>query len=415
MGQGRLTSSDHSKEWPRRLREASQKLPRDMEAWQPIVIEMGRVGAAAKLDGVLENYLVFRIIDNYDEQYAELIVSHHPQLYRASTEVKRESLKDFISDHYSGRKSGSLGSWVYYPWNGTLVHVLEKELFLESRTIRNKNLLTEEEQEMYANFSVGCAGMSVGSNVALALALTGGSQRLKIADGAVISASNLNRIFAGVGNIGESKSVVMARKMYEMNPYMAIERYDENITEGSIHRFFEKPWPLQAVVDEIDDLRTKILLRVEARKRRIPVIMVSDIGDDVMLDVERFDLDGNLPLFHGLVKDVESLLTKEVGKQDWLKYAMQIIDPANVSLRMQESLLDVGTKIVTQPQLGGTAVMSGVVAAYALKQIALGQKIRSGRTMISLEKHLREDINSRSYRRELRMHTKQLQKALDAM
>jgi hypothetical protein len=308
-----------------------------------------------------------------------------------------------------------MGVWAYFPWSGVLVHMLDETLFLESRTIRNKNLMTTEEQEKYANFFVGCVGMSVGSNVALSLALTGGSQKLKIADGAVISGSNLNRILADVSDIGSSKTQVMARKIYEMNPYIVIDRNDHDLNEATIAHFFDTPWPLRVVVDEIDDLKMKVLLRVEARKRGIPVVMATDLGDDIMLDVERFDLDTTLPLFHGLVPGIEELLTRKVGKQEWLKYAMQIIDVANVSLRMQGSLLDVGTKIVTQPQLGSTALMSGAVAAYAVRQLALGKMFRQKRTLIAIEKQLNKDTATLKHRRELARHSRQLRQALKAM
>lgn len=415
MGQGRLASNDHAKEWPSALQKIASSTYYDETSWQPKYVDMAQLGAEKALNDLVTKNSIHRIIDNYDEQYAELTVSRHPQLYRATAEVKRESLKEYLTEHYGEKKSWQLGSWIYFPWNGTLSHVLEKELFLESRTIRNKNLVTTEEQQKYADFAVGCAGMSVGSNVALSLAITGGSQKLKIADGAVISASNLNRMVAGVADIGSSKSLVVARRLYEMNPYITIERFDEDITQSSIDRFFEQPWPLSAIVDEIDDLKIKILLRVEARKRGIPVIMATDLGDDVMLDIERYDLNRDLPLFHGLVDGIESLLTKEVGKQEWLKHAMQIIEPKNVSLRMQESLLDVGTKIVTQPQLGGTALMSGVVAAYAVRQLALGGDIRSGRTLISLDKHLLKNVETFKYRRDLYLHTRQLKQALKSM
>jgi hypothetical protein len=415
MGQGRLTTRDHSNEWPQALQNIAKQVRRGEDAVQPIIVEMTKPDAKQRLDTLAITHDIARIVDNYDEQYAELIVSRHPQLYRASLEVKRESLRQYLDDHYGGRPSWQLGTWVYFPWSGVLTHVLEKELFVESRTIRNKNLLTADEQQRYADFAVGCAGMSVGSNAAFSLGLTGGSQRIKISDGAVISASNLNRMLAVVADIGSLKTQVVARRLYEMNPYMTIQQFTDNITKQSIDTFFEEPWQLDAVVDEIDDLQTKILLRVEARKRRIPVVMVTDLGDDVMLDVERYDLDAKLPLFHGLVKDAEGLLAKKVGKQEWLKYAMKIIEPKNVSLRMQQSLLDVGTKIVTQPQLGGTALMSGVVAAYALRQLALGTELRSGRTLISLDTHIRKDLSSLGYRRELHKHTRQLKRALDAM
>jgi hypothetical protein len=415
MGQAKLSDIDHTKEWPKNLQHIAKTTYLDETNWLPMLIEMHEVDAHKRFDALIAENKIHRIIDNYDEQYVELIVSRHPQLYQASLEVKRQSLGAYLTKHYAGKSSWQLGTWVYYPWSGNLVHVLEKALFIESRTIRNKDLITAEEQQLYADFTVGCAGMSVGSNVALSLAITGGSQRIKMADGAVISASNLNRIFAGVSDIGGSKSLVMARKLYEMNPYMIIERYGENITETSVDHFFEQPWPIRVVVDEIDDLKTKILLRVEARKRRIPVVMVTDLGDDVMLDVERYDLSPNLGLFHGLVEGVEELLTKEVGKREWLKYATAIVGPKNASLRMQQSLLKVGTKIVTQPQLGGTALMSGVVAAYAVRQLALGEQLRSGRTLISLDKQLRTDIATFKHRRKHRSHTKQLQRALDAM
>lgn len=414
MGQGKLTAGDHSKEWPAALQKLAKTAPHDSESWQPIVIEMGSKKAETALDELVKTHRIGQIIDNYDEQYAELVVSRHPQLYQSSLEVKRESLKEYLADHLKGKKPWQMGAWVYYPWTGNLVHVLEKSLLIESRTIRNKDLITAEEQEKYGNFTVGCAGMSVGSNVALSLGISGGSQKIKLADGAVISASNLNRIMTGVYDVGNSKSLVIARKLAEMNPFMDIARFG-NIDESNVDEFFTKPWPINVVVDEIDDLKTKILLRVEARKRRIPVVMVTDTGDDAMLDVERFDIDGNLPLFHGIVPGVEELLSKELNKREWLKYATKIIGPQNTSLRLQQSLLKIGTKLVTQPQIGPSAMMSGVVAAYAIRQIALGEKLKSGRTIVSLDKYLREDLMSFSHRRTHKKHTKRLQRALDSM
>lgn len=416
MGQNRLVDiNNHAKEWPAALKRAVENAAFDDIHWQPIHIDMSQPNARERLNQLLADNVIHQVIDNYDEQYVELIISRHPQLYQASFEVKQQSVKGYLIKHYGEKKAWQLGSWVYYPWNGNLVHVLEKDLFIESRTIRNKDLITSEEQALYADFNVGCVGMSVGSNVALSLAIGGGSLKMKIADGAVISASNLNRILAGVQDVGSSKSLVIARKLYEMNPYVEIERFATNITDESMINFFEHPWPLHAVVDEIDDLKTKIQLRIEARRRGIPIIMATDLGDDVMLDIERYDLDPTLPLFHGLVPGIDSLLTREISKTEWLKHAVAIVGPKNASLRMQQSLLQVGTRLVTQPQLGGTAMMAGVVAAYAVRQLALGENLRSGRTLISLDQHLRSDLVSIKHRRMHKKHTRQLQRTLNAM
>jgi len=412
VGQGKLASVDASLNWPKNLQAVAAKSPRDTESWQPVIIEMDAPDAEERLNKLLDEVHVSSVVDNYDEQYAELIVSRRPGLYQSSYEEKVKILEGELAKHHESSHSWQKGSWVYYPWNGTLMHLIPKELFLELRTTRNRNLITGEEQQILEKFNVGCAGMSVGSNGALALGISGYSQQLKIADGAVISGSNLNRVLANSSDVGLSKSLIIARKLHEMNPYMTIQRFGEDITEENISKFFDTPWPLHAVIDEIDNLKVKIMLRVEARKRQIPVLMATDLGDDVMLDVERFDLDPNLPFFHGLVEGVEDLLEKEVEKREWLRSATMIIGPKNASIRVQQSLAQIGREIATQPQLGGTAIMAGAVLAYAVRKIALGEELRSGRTIISLDSKLLESHDTDEYRRRHKESTEMIERAL---
>lgn len=394
MGQGKLSLADVSLNWPDELKRIAASTNFDSMSWQPEVIEMNGGASEVELKKLLERAAVKSIVDNYDEQYAELIVSRRAGLYQSSYEEKVRILEGELAEHHSDSHAWQKGAWVYYPWSGVLSHVIAKEHFLELRSTRNRNLITSEEQMKIGDFNVGCAGMSVGSNAALAIAITGISQQLKIADGAVISGSNLNRVLAGVNDVGLSKSLVIARKIYEMNPFASVERFDRDITPESIGHFFDTPWPLHAVVDEIDNLMVKIQLRVEAKKRRIPVVMATDLGDSVMLDIERYDLDPDLPFFHGKVKGVEELLTKDVDRREFLRAAMAIIGPENASTRVQESLMQVGKELAVQPQLGATAIMAGSVIAYALRKIALGENIKSGRINISLDDNLLVDALS---------------------
>jgi hypothetical protein len=129
------------------------------------------------------------------------------------------------------------------------------------------------------------------------------------------------------------------------------------------------------------------------------------------LDVERFDLDPNLPLFHGLVEDVEDLLEKEVDKREFLKYAAAIIGPKNATARVQESLMQVGRELATQPQLGSSAIMAGSITAYAIRKIALGEELKSGRTLISLDEHLLESSKTDEYRQLHQASTEMIEKA----
>ena len=49
---------------------------------------------------------------------------------------------------------------------------------------------------------------------------------------------------------------------------------------------------------------------------------------------------------------------------------------------------EVGRTLPSWPQLGGAAALSGVAIAYAAKKIILGQYLKEGRTLISLNEKL---------------------------
>jgi hypothetical protein len=203
--------------------------------------------------------------------------------------------------------------------------------------------------------------------------------------------------------------------LYEMNPFIEVGRYSK-IDKDSITELFDKPWPIKAVVDEIDDLEIKIRLRLEARKRGLPVFMATELADSVMLDVERFDLEPNRPLFHGMIPGIEGLVEKkDMNHREWMKHAARIIGTSNMPLNMQQSLLKIGSSIVTHPQLGSTVMMTGGVTTYAIKQAALGKSMPSSRKTISLEKLLVPDYSKAGYKWQHRKHTKAMNRALDAM
>jgi hypothetical protein len=144
--------------------------------------------------------------------------------------------------------------------------------------------------------------------------------------------------------------------------------------------------------------------------------MATELGDTIMLDVERFDLEPDRPLFHNMVPDVERLLTQPPeNHREWMKHAVRIIDPKNMPMKMQQSLLKIGSTIVTHPQLGSTVMMTGGVLAFAAKNIALGNPLKSGRYLISFERELLSDHNTRRYKRLHKRHTKVMHRAIDAM
>lgn len=200
-----------------------------------------------------------------------------------------------------------------------------------------------------------------------------------------------------------------------MNPYATVV-YHDTVNAKNIADILENPWPVHAVVDEIDDIEMKVRLRVEARQRRIPVLMATEIGDTIILDVERYDLEPTRALFHGIVPNIDKLIEEELeNHREWMKHAVNIIGPKNMHIKMQESLLKIGTTIVTHPQLGSTVMMTGGVLAFAVKSLALGSPLKSGRYVISLEKQLLTDHRTLGYKRRHRKHTKVIRRAIGSM
>lgn len=415
MGHKRLVLSDPSTSYPLFLKSLAKSCQDTSGTSHPTVISMDKHTSTNTLKSLISNNKIVEVVDNYGEQYAELLLSKNAHLYQANYSVQVSSIAELLTEHYGSKAAWQKGTWVYFPWTQKLIHVLGQKNFEELRTIRNRDLITNDEQHKLLEFEVGCFGMSVGSASAQALGITGISRKMKLIDGAVISGSNLNRIQTGVASVGLPKSIVVGRQLYEMNPYAKIIYHDKVDSKNS-SSIFDKPWPIKLAIDEIDDLEMKIQIRIEAKKRKIPVLMASDLGDTVILDIERYDLDPELPLFHNLIPGIEELLSKKIeNRREWMKHAMKILDSKNMSLKLQKSLLKIGTTIVTHPQLGSTVMMTGGAIAFAVKNIALGNKLKSGRYQISLENMLLTDHKTRAYKKQHKKHTKIVERALSSM
>lgn len=342
------------------------------------------------------------IIDDYCEQQKEYFqVSNPTMVYSADFE------KVFLEYFEGIQKDTPLwqhGRWVFFPWLSTAAHILEENSFHLVRTARNKNLINKDEQEKFYNAVVGIAGLSVGNSVALAIVLQGGAKHIKIADHDSLGLSNTNRIRAGVESLGVLKVKVTARQIYTINPYAQIEIFPEGLTKDNIGIFFEG---LDVVVDELDNLAVKYLMREQAKKHKIAVVMGADNGDNAVIDIERYDEDLNLNFFHGKIGNItyeELLMLDKFGIG---KTITQHIGAENITERMQQSLLEMGKTIVSWPQLGGAALLNGTAVAYCVRKILNNQPIENNRALISLDEKL---IPKYNYQEEIEKRNKASEK-----
>ncbi len=329
---------------------------------------------------------IWKVVDIYKSQLVELFEIKFPAL-KFSPDYKTKFAK--FLEKYDGDLKGN---WVYFPWNGCLIHMVSEKDFQKLRTNRNQDLITEDEQKKLLKSCVAVCGLSVGGSIAVSLAYSGIGQ-LKLTDFDNLSTSNLNRVRAGVHQIGESKSSLVSRQIYEANPYANLIVFDKGLNKNNLQNFLSRQNP-EILFDEIDDFEMKIRLRMEAKKRGIPVLMVTNLGDGFLVDIERYDIDKNIELFNGLLGGIpEEILSKPIGEKEKIKYAIEIVGMENIPTRALQSLLKINKTLVGRPQLGNTVTASSGIAAYLVRKLLLGEDLPSGRHFISFDKLFNLDYN----------------------
>ncbi len=327
-----------------------------------------------------------------NEEEAAKIRDSHPELVEVDAFVRQLKELFFIDNHafigtpkeeayatedfkkYASSKEGAF-VYVYFPWNNTLVKTVDAGDYYRLKTNRNQDLITAEEQKKLRDYKVAVLGMSVGSNVAFVLTQAGISNDIILADFDELDTTNLNRILAGVHEVGLNKTVIAAHRIYEDNPFANVTLLQEGIHETNLEELI-KAGKINCILEEIDDLPFKIHARLLAMKYKIPVVMVTDNGDGVVLHVERYDLGHDMiwgkPHEYYEEKLADGPMTKEKAGDIIIHDivgGVHRVDP-----KMIASVKRVLAKeLVSWSQLGSAAILGAVVATYAIKEIALGK------------------------------------------
>lgn len=269
----------------------------------------------------------------------------------------------------------------------------KKEIFYELTSARNRELITAEEQEILHNTNVGFWGLSVGSHAALTWMMQSRAKVVKIVDPDTIDATNLNRLRFGWQNLGSLKISVVKKQLLEMNPYSMVIMSRKTDSSEVVKLVTGEPF-LNVVVDAIDDISGKLLLRQLCKKQKIPLISAADVGDNVVVDVERYDLEDDLQFFLGRLPGIESMDLRNMTPIEKTKLIIQLVTFDQCSEKMLQSMLAIGNTIPTWPQLGATATLAGGIITTIIKKIVLGERVYSGRYVISLDDVLVADYKS---------------------
>lgn len=329
----------------------------------------------------------YQIIDeNPDVILLDFFASQKKEMFKIqnpTVRLKEDDLQKMYEDWVMDKNPEHEGAWFYYPWSKRLLHILDKDEFIKLRTSRNHYKITPEEQNELSKKTIGIIGLSVGHAVALNIATERICGKLKLADFDTIELSNLNRLKTGLHNIGLNKCVMTAREIAELDPYIEVECYTNGITPDNLKNFLTEGENLSILIDECDDIETKISCRMMAKELKIPVIM--ETSDRGMLDVERFDSEPERPILHGMLQGIPPEKLLNISPQDRIPLTMKIVDVAKGSTRGKVSLLEIGQTITTWPQLASAVSLGGGVVTDVCRRLLLHQFTESGRYYVDLE------------------------------
>lgn len=277
--------------------------------------------------------------------------------------------------------------WIFFPWSGQLLKTLDEISLKALRTNRNKNLITESEQDTLYNSTIAIAGLSVGSGLAIELQYSGIANNLVLAENDNIETTNLNRMKAKLSDIGTKKLDYVLKEVYELNPFAHITTFSDGVNGENIDIFLQHSGA-RIVVEIIDDYVTKIRLRQKARELGIPVISFANLGDSILVDVERYDIDSSLPLFNGVLGDLPEDILNHPEKID-KSYAIKLVGKENVPQRAIESVEEIGKTLVGRPQLSSTVTISSALGAYISRRLLLGDTSIKGRLLVKFNKFIK--------------------------
>lgn len=352
------------------------------EEWRPQRFDLSRGEERAALERLVDDGAVLFCHDTIDEQVRDLAVVLSP-----SRKLEGATLEAEVRGLLAGKSLVEYGAWFFYPWSGRLVHLLPEREFWALRSDRNRNKITAAEQRSLRARRIGIVGLSVGNAVASTMAIEGVAGGFRLADFDTLALSNLNRLRAGAHQLGGNKAVLTARELGEIDPYLDLTVFTRGVDDSNMDAFLLEGGKLDLVVDGCDDLYVKVRIRERARDLGIPVIM--NTSDRGLSDIERFDLEPDRPVFHGLIQDLRAADLRGLSLREKIPFALKIMGEG-ISPAALASLGEIGKTISTWPQLASSVTMDAGFSANIARRIFLGGLRQSGRFYVDIDAIVRD-------------------------
>jgi tRNA threonylcarbamoyladenosine dehydratase len=306
------------------------------------------------------------LVDALDRQLLDLSVTRLP----AGGASEREAFVARAID--SAGSADACGTWVHFPWEAKIVHLLDRDDYFDVITNRNQDKLTREEQESLRTRRIGAMGLSVGGEAAVTVAQEHLCGEIRLADFDRLDLSNLNRLGAGCDELGYNKALIVARRIAKIDPYLDVVLYEDGVTDSNLDDFLEG---LDLLLEECDGLAMKWEVRKRARERRLNVVFAAD--ERGFLSVEPYAHTRDLDVFHGRIPAPQPPKDAFPSPLAFLKVLTEWMGGwERVSQRSKSSLERVGSTLCGYPQLASEARFAAGELGHVARRLLLGEQLR---------------------------------------
>lgn len=351
------------------------------KSWHARLVILDWPAGLADLRGLCSTNHI-HLVDAISAQLADLAMARFPSSDAA--EQRRAFAEDRLRDTGDAAR---YGCWAWFPWLRSIVHVLPPDEYLEVITNRNQDKLTHEEQQRLRDKRVGVVGLSVGGEAAVTIAQEHLCGHIVLADFDGLDLSNLNRLGAGVDELGVNKAVIVARRIARIDPYLAMTLYQDGVTEANAREVLRG---LDLLVEECDALPLKLSMRELAREQRLDVIFAGD--ERGFLSVEPYRSHPALPPFHGLVRHAPRPRASYATPLAFMRDLTVWLGGWDLlSERSRESLVRIGNDLAGYPQLASEARFAAGQLGNVARRLLLGEALAPSWQHLDLERLVSPD------------------------
>lgn len=330
------------------------------------------------------------------------------QAYDAELEHYERLTGEAMAD---GRVEPDYGTYVYDAARGELYLVAPEPWHRLALVTSNAKLMADPEgvlpwaevRRRLSSAVVGFAGASVGGNILEGWLREARPGRVKVADPDWVELTNMNRcerlslrhaVASRASRFDRanpydvprvSKAAYVAYEAQLVDPYLDVHVYDEGITRENVERFLlggaGEP-RLDVLVEEMDDMELKVLVRQVARAHGIDVLMLSDFGHQAHVFWNPFRDDPAGPLGYGADDDTLLALLAAARAGDRAKvfeFVGALCGDDYADAQFADFIAGRGEQPTgSLPQSGATAMASGAIGGKELAMRVLGYPLPPG-------------------------------------